>query len=243
MSTKERHTPKRILMLRTVSADGCSHDGFRWPLTEGAEVEATDWNPEPVCGGGLHGLLWGEGDGTLLDWSEGAQWLVIEAALADVVEIGSEKAKCRRATVRHVGDRLSATTYLLAHGCAGRAVVGATLSAGVRGTATAGYYGTATAGHAGTATAGDYGTATAGYAGTATAGYAGTATAGDYGTATAGYAGTATAGYYGTLLVRWRDGVRFRITVGYVGEGIEPRVAYRCNERGELVQADQERER
>ena len=203
MSTKERHTPKRILMLRTVSADGCSHDGFRWPLTEGAEVEATDWNPEPVCGGGLHGLLWGEGDGTLLDWSEGAQWLVIEAALADVVEIGSEKAKCRRATVRHVGDRLSATTYLLAHGCAGRAVVGATLSAGVRGTATAGYYGTATA----------------------------------------GYAGTATAGYYGTLLVRWRDGVRFRITVGYVGEGIEPRVAYRCNERGELVQADQERER
>ena len=98
--------------------------------------------------------------------------------------------------------------------------------------------GTATAGYAGTATAGDDGTATAGDDGTATAGYAGTATAGTRGTATAGTRGTATAGYAGTVTIRWWDGAtqRYRLTVGYVGEGgIEPNTPYRV-EDGKLVE-------
>ena len=71
--------------------------------------------------------------------------------------------------------------------------------------------------------------------GTATAGYAGTATAGDSGTATAGCAGTATAGYHGTLVIRWHDGSRYRLVVGYVGEnGIEANTRYRV-ESGKLV--------
>jgi hypothetical protein len=40
-------------MLR-MSNDGKSYNGFRWqPL--GRWTEAPDWNPEPICGGGLHG--------------------------------------------------------------------------------------------------------------------------------------------------------------------------------------------
>ena len=75
----------------------------------------------------------------------------------------------------------------------------------------------------------------------ATAGRFGTATAGDYGTATAGYYGTATAGRYGTIVIKWWDynATRYRLTVGYPGEdGIEPNVAYRCDEAGNLVRAD-----
>jgi hypothetical protein len=121
---------------------------------------------------------------------------------------------------------------------------GGTATAGYRGTATAGDGGTATAGDSGTATAGDGGTATAGYRGTATAGHRGTATAGDRGTATAGHSGTATAGDSGTatagdggtLIIKWWDGSRYRLAVGYVGEGgIKPNTPYRC-EDGKFVE-------
>ena len=68
--------------------------------------------------------------------------------------------------------------------------------------------------------------------------YRGTATAGRHGTATAGYSGTATAGYSGTLVIKWHDGKRYRIAVGYVGEdGILPNVAYKLDARGKFVRA------
>jgi len=38
--------------------------------------------------------------------------------------------------------------------------------------------------------------------------------------------------------VKWYDGKRYRIATGYVGEnGIEPNVAYRCDDNGNLVRA------
>ena len=224
-------------ILRTCNADMTSHNGFVWPRS--GPVECPDWDPTPECGHGLHGLLDGEGDGELLNWTPDAVWLVAE--VNEWVGLG-DKVKAQRATVVHVGDRVSATAWLTA-ACPGRAVVGAaivagddgmavagyrgTATAGDRGTATAGYRGTATAGDRGTATAGDRGTATAGYRGTATAGYCGTATAGDDGTATVRHGGTAAAGVGGTIQVQWWDGARYRVAIGYVGEdGIEPNVAY-----------------
>jgi hypothetical protein len=199
-----------VLVLRTCDKDLRSYGGFQWPA-EG-EVVAPDWNSEPVCGGGLHGLLWGEGDGALLNWDEDARWLVVEVLATEYVSIDG-KVKFPRGTVVFCGDRLEATTYLSEHGGAGRAIVGGTATAGDGGTATAGYGGTATAGYGGTATAGDGGTATAGYGGTATAGDRGTATAGDRGTATAGDRGTATAGDRGTATA----GVGGTATAGYGG--------------------------
>jgi hypothetical protein len=235
-----------VYILRTCRYDMTSHGGFTWP--ESGPVEAPDWSPVRKCGQGLHGLPWGEGDASLLDWSDDARWLVVEVEAATVVDLDG-KVKFPRGTVVHCGDRLSATADIIARGATG-AVVGAvvtagdrgtatagdwgTATAGYRGTATAGYRGTATAGHESTATAGhestatagDWGTATAGDWGTATAGDRGTATAGDWGTATAGYRGTATAGYWGTatagyrgtIILRRWDGVRYRTVVGYVGE-------------------------
>ena len=152
-------------LLKTVKADGTARGGFQWPLDEGAEVTAPDWDPTPVCGGGLHGLLNGAGSGGLIDWSTDAVWIVAEIPDDETVVDLDGKVKVRRCIVRHVGDKTSAPEFLAAHGHTEGVVYG---------TATAGVSGTATAGVSGTATAGDYGTATAGYDGTATAGERGT---------------------------------------------------------------------
>ncbi len=249
-------------LLKTVAADGAASCDFVWPLEVGAEVTAPDWSDAPKCGGGLHGLLDGRGDGALLDWSPDAVWLVAEVpADAHLVDLDG-KVKVDRCVVAHVGDQASATAFLADRGLTG--VVGAHVAAGNRGvatagyggTATAGYGGTATAGYYGTATAGDDGTATAGYNGTATAGNDGTATAGDRGTATAGHPGTATAGNHGTatagnhgtatagnggtVILAWWDGTlnRRRWVVGEVGiGGIKADAPYRC-EYGRLVEVE-----
>ncbi|HHX5603339.1 TPA: hypothetical protein ACVFG7_006040 [Pseudomonas aeruginosa] len=232
MASKKKASQETALVLRTCSADLTSHGGFQWPDKIGAVVEAPDWKKDNRCGHGLHGWLFGQGDhdcsGTVGDAD--AKWLVVEVGLSDLIALGG-KVKFPRCTIRHIGDRASATQFLIANEprAAGVAVIGATLQAGDKelcqvgayGTATAGYKGTATAGNEGTATAGDWGTATAGDWGTATAGYKGTATAGDWGTATAGYKGTATAGYKGTATAGYKGtataGYKGTATAGYKG--------------------------
>ena len=208
----------RYAVLRTHRADGASYGGFRWPTEVGGVAVAPDWNPDPSirCGHGLHGLLWGCGDGSLLTPS--LTWAIVAVDPGDIATrldgmAVPPKVRFRSAEVVHIGDRDSATGWIAAHGGAGLPVVYGTATAGVRGTATAGDGGTATAGADGTATAGYRGTATAGYRSTATAGVRGTATAGYGGTATAGAGGTATAGDGGTATA----GVRGTATAGYRG--------------------------
>src|SRR5690606_32571503 len=141
-----------VLVMRTCDADMTSYGGFRWP--ESGPVEAPDWDPWPVCGHGLHGLLWGVGDGVLLDWSLGARWLVVEVDGDSVVDLGG-KVKYPRGVVVHCGDRFSATKYIVENGADPARVVGYTATAGDGGTATAGDRGSATAGNDGTSTAGE----------------------------------------------------------------------------------------
>ena len=211
-----------VLILRTCGPNGESYCGFMWPLQVGATVTAPDWEPTPECGHGLHGALYGEGDGSLLSFDVDAKWLVVEADAASVVNLDG-KVKFPSCVVRYVGDRLGATTFLAARLPArvnGYAIIGATVSAGNGGTARAGYRGTAQAGDRGTAQAGN----------------GGTAQAGDWGTAQAGDKGTAQAGDGGIITIRWHDGTRYRIATGYVGEnGIKPNTPYRC-EGGSFVE-------
>jgi hypothetical protein len=202
----KKTTKETVLVLRTCSANMTSYGGFKWPKR--GPVSAPDWIDNFRCGNGLHGWLWGEGDDTLghVDTPK-AKWLVVRVLASEVRHgAGHLIGKCKfpRGYVVHCGDRKSATEYIMRHGASGKAVIGATATAGDYGTATAGDYGTATAGCRGTATAGPGGTATAGDYGTATAGDYGTATAGDYGTATAGCRGTATAGPGGTATAGYR---------------------------------------
>ena len=166
--------PEHVLVMRVCRADMTSRDGFRWP--ESGMVEAPEWKPTAECGHGLHGWLWGEGDITVADdlpHGQGARWLVVRVAAAEVVDLRG-KVKFPRGEVVFVGEAHEAAYYLATHGAVGRAIIHGASSAGNGGTATAGYRGTATAGNGGTATAGNRGTATAGDEGTATAGDGGT---------------------------------------------------------------------
>ena len=128
-------------LLKTVKADGTARGGFQWPLDEGAEVAAPDWDPTPVCGGGLHGLLNGAGIGGLIDWSTDAVWIVAEIPDDETVVDLDGKVKVRRCMVRHVGDKTSVPEFLAVHGHT-EGVVSGTATAGVSGTATAGERGT-----------------------------------------------------------------------------------------------------
>jgi len=233
-----------VLVLRSCNELRQGYGGFQWP--ESGPVSAPDWNPEPVCGGGLHGFLWGEGDSSLADFSDTSQWLVVSVPESSIVHL-SGKVKFPSGVVVFCGDPITAGKYVVENGGMGKRVICGTATAGDRGTATAGDRGTATAGYRGTATAGYRGTATAGDSGTATAGDSGTATAGAGGTATAGYSGTATAGAGGTAtagaggviaILRW-NGKRYKAVVATVkdkdGDGqLEPNTRYRLNDSGEF---------
>jgi len=251
---------KKVLILRTCEWNMSSYNGFKWPKS--GYVEASDWNPGRFCGCGLHGWLWGEGDGSLGNWGLDAKWLVVEVDADKVIDLDG-KVKFPSGNVVFCGTRLDATNYLVKE-APGKAVIGAMATAGDGGTATAGYKGVAVVGHRGTATAGEYGMATAGCDGTATAGHDGTATAGEYGTATVGdygmakagykgraiakgYGGTAMvgprgwamAGHNGKLCIEYYDGRRYRIKVAHVGEGgILPDKPYRLGDLLNFVEVD-----
>lgn len=205
----------KALMLKTCDSDGRAFGGYVWPDV-GQVAEPKNWDSRPECGNGLHGLLWGEGDSDLFDWSQDAVWIVAEVDTDEIIDLGG-KIKVPRALVVFRGDREGATRYLYENGGAGRAIAGLTLEvgdgetavvgdygvakAGNRGTAIAGYGGCATAGDGGNASVGDCGTATAGHNGRATAGYDGNATVGDGGWAIVGQSGTAIAGDGGVAVV------------------------------------------
>ena len=127
--------------LRTSGPDRRSHGGFQWPET--GVVECPDWNPKAECGNGLHALLSGEGDASLLNWADDATWQMV--GFDEYVYL-SGKVKFPRCEVA-TGSRLAVTD----------ALIKLTNAAVHAGTATAGYAGTATAGNRGTATAGDAG--------------------------------------------------------------------------------------
>ena len=155
-------TKNKVLVLRTCDEDMTAHGGFKWPVK--GPVEAPDWDPSPVCGGGLHGLLWGIGDSSLLNWDEKAKWMAVEVDASKIVDL-TGKVKFPNGRVVMVGSQVDVCNYIAERAPAGSKCIGACVKAGDNGTATAGDCGTATAGDRGTATAGDCGTATAGQAG------------------------------------------------------------------------------
>jgi hypothetical protein len=143
--------PNTALILRTCAADMTSRGGFKWPRR--GKVEAPDWKPTDECGKGLHGLLWGEGGGHLLDWSEGAVWIVARVDMDDVINL-RDKVKFPRATVLYAGDRKVATDRILKER-PGAACVGALITGGSRATVTGGDFATVTGGERATVTGGD----------------------------------------------------------------------------------------
>ena len=222
------------IVIKSVSTDLTTRNGeFQYP--ESGLVEAPDWNPRPLCGGGLHGLR--VGDNYPGYWYDDGKYLALEVDSADIVDLNG-KCKFPKANVVYVANSmLELSHWLQKNGRIGPWYRGIVV-VGDNETAHAGVGGTATAGDRGTATARRYGTATAGDEGTATAGDRGTATAGRYGTATAERFGIATAGIGGTIIIKYYDG-RVRYRVGYIGkDGLKPDTPYRLNDDNDFEEVE-----
>ena len=233
-----------VLVLRTCKANMHSMGKFIWP-THGTVI-APDWKPTYRCGHGLHGWLWGEGDGGLgyANYSH-AKWLVVRVNIKDLLHgRGDLKNKCkfRRGTVVFCGNRVGATDYIAANGGRGRTIIGATVTAKQSSIAAVGDYGTARSGTQGCSVAGGCGRAISGQYGIAVASHFGSATVGGRGVAfTRASSSTCSGGLGAALIMPYNHptlGRRF--TVGYVGEnGIEPGVRYTLTADGYFIKAKQ----
>jgi len=109
---QEAAESKHVLVLRTCDANGKSHSRFQWP--EKGPVECNDWDPTPRCGGGLHGLAWGDGDWSLLNSSHDAKWQVVKVPEKDIVAIDGHKVKFPRGEVLYTGNMADAMAMVLA---------------------------------------------------------------------------------------------------------------------------------
>ena len=156
-SVRKYKLPKgHVLVLRTSNANMTTYGWFLWPAK--GPVTCPDWDPQPKCGNGLHGLFWGEGDGSLVDHSDGAKWLVVEVKESELVSLdGGAKVKFPRGKVVFAGDVLAATAMVAEHSAKARSVVGSTLTGGVGSTLTGGDRSTLTGGYRSTAKTGDLG--------------------------------------------------------------------------------------
>ncbi|MCK9569439.1 hypothetical protein M0R72_10915 [Candidatus Pacearchaeota archaeon] len=101
---------EKALVIRTCNQDGTSHNGFVWPKS--GYVECPDWNTEPRCGNGLHGLLWGKGNWSLLD-RDNPLWQICEVLLSEVVWIDGDKVKFPRCNILYTGNMAVAITMIL----------------------------------------------------------------------------------------------------------------------------------
>ena len=201
------------LFLRGCQPGGLSKNNFQWPLEVGAVVTAPDWNPEPVCGQGLHGNLNGGGNYSLLVNS--GPGLVVAAKNAVDLDGKHKFQSCR---ILFVGKTLmEAATWLACHpdspkdsrvhyvsltgGDCSTLTGGdcSTLKGGDRSTLTGGYRSILTGGYGSTLTGGDCSTLTGGDDSTLTGGYGSTLTGGDDSTLTGGYSSTLTGGDSSTL--------------------------------------------
>ena len=112
--TSKTKQPSKILVLRTCNADLSSHEGFQWP--DSGAVVAPDWDPDPTinCGGGLHGLAWGDGDWSLLLTAADAKWLVVEVDAADLVpSADGTKVRFRAGAVVYCGTEAEAVCRVM----------------------------------------------------------------------------------------------------------------------------------
>ncbi len=223
------------VMVRTVNADMTSYGGFVWP--ESGPVECPDWDPTPSCGHGLHGLLDGVGDYSLLSDAPDAKWLIVEVDRDEAVNING-KVKVPRGEVVYCGDMRGALTRMSIEWrrLAEEADEGSCTTGDRAHAASQGYraHAASQGDRAHAASQGDraHAASQGNWAHAAALGpHSIAAGLGPYSTAEAGEDGAIVLSY-------WDDEAeRHRIVVGYVGEdGIEAGVPYRV-EGGALVPA------
>ena len=107
------HDGDRVLIVKNTRPEGDAHDDFTWP--ESGVVVAPDWNPEPTCGGGLHGWPWGVCIGCGKEPDYDGRWYVLAAKPEDVVVVGAaHKVKAREVEIILCGTFHDAMQHTLA---------------------------------------------------------------------------------------------------------------------------------
>ena len=206
MTNAVETTKGKALIIRTVSADMTSYNGFVWPKY--GPVECPDWQPTAKCGSGLHGLLWGVGNWWLLSNAHDAIWIVAE--VDEWIDIDG-KVKFPRCNVVYCGEMAEALVRVLCNS-----------NPPVSDRAIGNFSKAASSGNSSTATSSGYSSKAA------SRGYNTISMA-------AGIGCIVMSGNNGCFATAWHDGKRNRIAVGYVGEnGIKPDTPYRVNNHGEF---------
>src|SRR5678815_2388134 len=126
-NSKAVESSNKVLVLRSCDKDMRSYNDFKWPKK--GHVVAPDWKATKACGNGLHGFLWGEGDGTLGRYDEGSKWLVLEVVESTIIDLGG-KVKFPECDVIFCGDLKEAAKYIAEHGGEGKKIIGGTATAG-----------------------------------------------------------------------------------------------------------------
>ena len=245
-------------MLRTVAANGRSKNNFKWPKR--GKVVAPDWDPIAECGGGLHGALWGVGDGSLFDWSKDALWQVVRID-GDMVDLRG-KIKIEKGYVVFTGSRQEATQKIRKLGAQGKPVIGNVESAGDNETVSGGDWSTISGGDNSTVSGGWRSIVSGGERSTLSGGGDSIVSGGDGSMLFGGDRSTVSGG--SDSIVSGRDGSmlfggkgskvsggessililqyyddRSRSVTAYVGEnGIEPNIFYRLNEKHEFEEVE-----
>jgi hypothetical protein len=245
-----------VLVLRTCPPDMVArgeHKGVTWAFTwpRSGPVECPDWDPAPKCGHGLHGLLWGNGDWSLLKEADDSVWLVVEVDSADLVKIDNSKVKFRRGNVLFAGAKAAAIVHVMAGDLAMKvarqeAEAWDRKSGDSSKAASSGNYSkAASSGNSSTAASSGNSSTAASSGNSSTAAssgdYSKAASSGDYGIAvTIGDAGRAKAGPLGLVIVTYWVAAekRYRACVGNVGEGGILADTWYAVKNGQLVKAD-----
>ena len=185
-------------VLKVVRHDMTTRNHFKWGNVGDITV-APDWDPNPKCGGGLHGWLSGVGDIRCQDISEsdGARWLVIEVE-GEVVSLGG-KVKFERGKTVFAGDMREAAAIVADLSGEQGSVIGIIRSGGDRSTVLGGCHSTLTGGNYSAVSGGDHSIVTGGDLSIVTGGEHSKVSGGDQSTVSGGYHSIVTGGDQSTV--------------------------------------------
>ena len=85
-----------VWVMKSVNKDMSSSHNPEFKYPESGMVEASDWKDDAKCGNGLHGFLWGEGSGSLADFTSNSRWLLIRVNPDDGLVQMKDKCKFPR---------------------------------------------------------------------------------------------------------------------------------------------------